>query len=307
MIVLCPDCSSPFELEDRNIAPLVQVACPTCDYRVILDFEAANDPSLIEEGMGQTSAYRTRESYARAAGGDTVASPSSRPSSPSPRPAARVEVSTETETRKGAASAVQPKPAKATTTPPPAATPAPVPTPASTPAASQPTAPASRPAATTPAAPETQPSSPQPKKTLLGISMPPPSPADAHAPSPESTSSTPESSMPPREHDAPARPRERVRTPPHTPPSTTAAPLTESTDDDAALPAPAMSPASMSNTNMAWNADDDDDFDFGRRTSRPLLWTLIVLLLAVGGLVAASYIQTGELDPRAFILDLLPL
>ena len=51
MIIACPDCESPFELRDENIAALVQLECPSCSFRMILDFAAANDASLVEDGM----------------------------------------------------------------------------------------------------------------------------------------------------------------------------------------------------------------------------------------------------------------
>ena len=48
MIIACPECTSPFQVVDDQIAALVQVECPTCNFRMILDFEAANDASLRE-------------------------------------------------------------------------------------------------------------------------------------------------------------------------------------------------------------------------------------------------------------------
>ncbi|RMG97532.1 MAG: hypothetical protein D6705_08500, partial [Deltaproteobacteria bacterium] len=81
MIVVCPTCEGPFEVEDGAIAPLVQVACPHCEFRMILDFEAANDPSLVEDGMGRALGYRTAEAYRAAVGAGVVAAsePAARP------------------------------------------------------------------------------------------------------------------------------------------------------------------------------------------------------------------------------------
>jgi len=52
VIIACPECTKPFEVEDSEIAPLVQIECPHCVFRMILDFEAANDASLIETTTG---------------------------------------------------------------------------------------------------------------------------------------------------------------------------------------------------------------------------------------------------------------
>lgn len=83
MIVACPDCTSPFELRDGDVAPLVQLACPSCDYKMILDFAAANDPSLVEQGMGTTAGYRSEADYRAAASGAAGAAP---PPTPEPEP-----------------------------------------------------------------------------------------------------------------------------------------------------------------------------------------------------------------------------
>ena len=63
MIIACPSCSSPYQLRDQDVAPLVQVECPSCDSRVILDFEAANDPTLVEAGTQSTNAYADEAAY----------------------------------------------------------------------------------------------------------------------------------------------------------------------------------------------------------------------------------------------------
>ncbi|HRI09522.1 MAG TPA: zinc-ribbon domain-containing protein, partial [Nannocystaceae bacterium] len=46
MIIACPNCTGPYQLADDQVAPLVQVQCPHCEYRIILDFAAADDESL---------------------------------------------------------------------------------------------------------------------------------------------------------------------------------------------------------------------------------------------------------------------
>lgn len=63
MIIACPECANPFELRDENIAALVQVECPSCSFRMILDFAAANDPSLVEAGMQMASGFRSAADY----------------------------------------------------------------------------------------------------------------------------------------------------------------------------------------------------------------------------------------------------
>lgn len=63
MILACPECSRPFEIADDQIAALVQIECPSCAFRMILDFEAANDPSLVEAGMKMASGWRSAADY----------------------------------------------------------------------------------------------------------------------------------------------------------------------------------------------------------------------------------------------------
>ena len=67
MIIECPECTRPFELADDHIAALVQVECPSCRYRMILDFAAANDPSLRETAMKSTD-HSFQETHGRPAG-----------------------------------------------------------------------------------------------------------------------------------------------------------------------------------------------------------------------------------------------
>lgn len=63
MIISCPECAGPFEVPDDRIAALVQVACPHCAFRMILDFAAANDPGLVEQGMRMASGFRSAADY----------------------------------------------------------------------------------------------------------------------------------------------------------------------------------------------------------------------------------------------------
>jgi hypothetical protein len=63
MFVLCPSCAGPFRIPADQIAPLVQIACPHCEFRMILDFEAANDPSLAEPGQLFAQGFDSAEAY----------------------------------------------------------------------------------------------------------------------------------------------------------------------------------------------------------------------------------------------------
>ena len=63
MFIVCPSCSGPYSIPADQIAPLVQVACPHCEHRIILDFEAANDPSLREPGHQFAQGFETAEAY----------------------------------------------------------------------------------------------------------------------------------------------------------------------------------------------------------------------------------------------------
>ena len=111
MIIACPSCSSPYQLRDSDIAPLVQVECPSCNYRIILDFEAANNPALVEAGTQTTNGYRDEAAYYEHADAAPAAQPAAAVPKPAPAPA--------------------PKPAPAPAPRPPQATPAPAPRPTS--------------------------------------------------------------------------------------------------------------------------------------------------------------------------------
>lgn len=136
MFIVCPSCSGPYRIAADQIAPLVQTACPHCEYRVILDFEAANDPSLREAGTQLAQGFESIEAYASVY--DHVTSkPGVQPrpgvtsvTSVSAQPEARAVASASTSSP--ARPLQRPEPSSPGITPP-AATPAA--TPASTPAA----------------------------------------------------------------------------------------------------------------------------------------------------------------------------
>jgi hypothetical protein len=69
MIIACPECTRPFELRDDHIAALIQIECPSCHFRMILDFAAANDPALVESGMRMASGFRTAAEFRAWSGG----------------------------------------------------------------------------------------------------------------------------------------------------------------------------------------------------------------------------------------------
>jgi len=64
MFIVCPSCSGPYRIAAEQIAPLVQIACPHCEYRIILDFEAANEPSLREAGHQFAQGFESAQAYA---------------------------------------------------------------------------------------------------------------------------------------------------------------------------------------------------------------------------------------------------
>ena len=63
MFVLCPSCAGPFRIPADQIAPLVQIACPHCEFRMILDIEAANEPSLAEPGQLFAQGFEDAAAY----------------------------------------------------------------------------------------------------------------------------------------------------------------------------------------------------------------------------------------------------
>ena len=142
MIIACPECESPFELRDENIAELVQIGCPTCSFRMILDFAAANDASLVEEGMRMASGFQSAADY-HAASQPAAAEPDV-PVAPEPEP-----------------EPVAPEPEPELPVPP---TPEPV-APAPEP---EPVAPAPEPIAAAPE-PEPAPEPPDTRATIIGI------------------------------------------------------------------------------------------------------------------------------------------
>jgi hypothetical protein len=77
LIIACPECTSPFQVLDDQIAPLLQIACPTCSFRMILDFAAANDAGLREDGMQYAQGFLDEGSYRMAVGAGVSYAPAS--------------------------------------------------------------------------------------------------------------------------------------------------------------------------------------------------------------------------------------
>lgn len=166
MIIACPECTSPFQVLDDQIAALVQVACPTCSFRMILDFAAANDAALREEGMQYAQGFRDEATYRQAAGAEVsyASSAASAPAGPElhavpepePEPALEPEFEPEPEPEPVAPVA---EPVRR-----PSFTPAPTPTPVQP--ASQPVQPQAEPARAKPPV--------RARPTLIAHTAPPP-------------------------------------------------------------------------------------------------------------------------------------
>jgi hypothetical protein len=337
MIVACPSCTLPFQVLDDQIAPLVQTACPHCGFRLILDFAAANDPSLVEPGMGMASGWRDEASYRASrqdASGQRVdasaAAPVGAEPSAAPVPSA-------------------PSPARA---PAPAQAPAPAPAPAAAPAAAPPAeaaaTPPARAMAVTPAAPIEPASSPEAdadfgRRTLISTGPVAPARPPARTPTAPSDFTPPvvadlpaaenlgaEAEVPleldtddtnePGQPDEPASVvrAEPSRVPPHTPPMAHA-PAGPNGPTGGSAPA-AMPPALMGAASPAELSQPRGSVaeiaaplapptslapPEKKKRSRVGLFLLIGLLLVVGGLVGAAFALTGDPNPIPFIQSLL--
>lgn len=333
MIIACPDCSGPYQLPDDQIAPLVQVECPHCTYRIILDFAAANDSSLVEAGMQMASGYASEADYRAAAGGapaaraTPAAQPAAQPRTPSPRPAA---------------------PTSQPATAPPSARP-------SAPASAGPVRSRVPSGARAPDAATGDSASSDTGRTILGqppISIPPAPPEHrAQTPVPleltqkieeqkaaaearaseviELTDRTPEPEPEPEpvevegevdeaEAFEPAPEAEEIaeevaeapieapaedaqaesRRPPHTPPAKAASTPPPAGDEELEIPE-TPSPAELSAAGM-----ESEDFEEEPR-SHAVLYLLIGLLLVGGALVGFSFYDTGDPNPMPLIEELI--
>ncbi len=333
MIIACPECESPFELRDENIAELVQVECPHCRFRMILDFAAANDASLVEDGMRMASGFHSAADYqaASAPAAPSVA-PVPEPVAPAPEP---------------------PEPEL-----PAAPTPEPVAPEPAVPAAAAPEPVAPEPAAPEPAAPRTpdpakfevsEPElTPDTRSTIIGIAAPSFPTAEARdAPSPiieldnapdydgddgptvvRTIDPAQVPAAPPKPQAEPEPPPPKVETvvarapvAPEPIPEPTAEPIPEPVAEPIPEPvapepepAPRKAPHSVEPERprsspkpeappapIAAAADDDLDFDMPGRMN-PLLKVVAILTgLAALGLVGASFVLEGTPDPRPLL------
>jgi DNA-directed RNA polymerase subunit RPC12/RpoP len=337
MIIACPDCSGPYQLPDDQIAPLVQVECPHCTYRIILDFAAANDASLVEDGMQMASGYVSEADYRAAAGAAPAARAAPQPAAkPAAKPAAQ----------KPAAAPAQRPAAKPT--------PAPTPKPAAPPTPKPASGPVRSPVPDGARAPEAatgESASSDTGRTILGqppISIPPAPPEHrAKTPAPleltdkleAQKKAAAEAAAPPTRdevielteraeeeeaeveeveaeveeaeveaeveeveaevEEAKAEPEEaEARRPPHTPPAKAASTPPPASEEEAEVPA-TPSPAELSAAGMS-SPDVEPE-----PKSRAALYLLIGLLLIGGALVGFSFYETGDPNPMPLIEELI--
>lgn len=289
MIIACPSCASPFQVLDDQISPLVQVACPHCSFRMILDFQAANDPSLVDPGTQMASGYRTEADY-RAAENATPGSqaaqatpPTAPPATPAAQPVAKP--------------VAKPKPRPRTA--PPAA----------------PAAPTAKVPGPPPARAEGAPVPPPPKhkskskKTLIATpgmmaQVPTAPPATPAAPAVSDTDGldTPDSLR-----------RETEAKTPHAPAPGGAAAAwpTEAADPDAGTPSDDESALETSQELLppmsggALRASPAPAPPGRSKLQTFLLYTVLTCVAVVIALCVSAYLKTGEVDPRPFIQQTL--
>ncbi len=283
MIIVCPSCSDPYQVENSVIAPLVQVACPSCQDTIILDFEAANDPSLIEIGMGSARSYPSESSY-RAAVGESAAQ----------TPAVRQLAVTESPTSTKAA-ALQPKPVVAPSAPvndpsTVAGTAAPGPT-----GEKKDFSRASRPADTsansgsTAEAPVAR-AKKEPRRTIIGTFVPP-----------SAAALTPPASPPPVAPEADIS--NEIHTPPHSPPPPSAPRSAGPEETTAQNATNAKSPTAE--TSQPTN-DRNENPEEPAKPRENVLTLLLVGLIVIGAAVAGlAYVETGNPNPIPFVQPLI--
>lgn len=232
MFVVCPSCAGPFRIPADQIAPLVQIACPHCAFHMILDFEAANDPSLVESGHLMAQGFETAEQYF------SVYNHIGPQTDLKPR---RVEAPAAAEPKAPPTTPpVQSRPVQVAKTP---TGPQPV---LKTPSAPQPVAEAPAPVAPVAAAPEPAPTTAAPKqvgnKTIIRTPDKPkalePNRPDAIAPAGPTARAGRQSDMVTEPATPAVDEAAAERRPPHTPPAATAVSNAPSTPEPAATTKP---------------------------------------------------------------------
>lgn len=324
MIIACPECEGPFEVRDGDIAELVQIECPHCRFRMILDFAAANDASLLESGMRMASGFRSAADYRRAAAGPAgirVAEAAELPAAE--LPAAELPDAAPAPVEIAAPPAAQvAEPARAPV--PPAAervsppTTFPVAPPASVPAPAAPPVAASAPTTRPPIIPigldddddasETIVRTPGVgRPTVIGMA-PPPARTEIAAPRAAETETEPARSRAdaladagvPEPIDAPAPARTEAAAARPAPRPTPAVPARE----PATTPAAATPRTRPARPEAPAPIPDEALEPAPRRSGAFGTVVLMILLLTVVGLTAASIVRKNTPDPRPLLEDL---
>jgi DNA-directed RNA polymerase subunit RPC12/RpoP len=310
MIIACPDCSGPYQLPDDQVAALVQIECPHCTSRIILDFEAANTPALVEPGMGVANSWASEAEY-RAAIAGAAAATAAAPSPPSTPPQAPP-------TTQAPAPAAAPGPVRSTRPEPPSRPGAEGRTEADEVEGASETGRTllgQPPLSIPPVPPEQRARTPQPLELtdriaqqraahearvsppvelthLAPASLPEPEPEPEREPEPEPDGL--------EEQEAAYEPEPRI--PPHTPPAQVAAstpPRRETVPEAGEEPEEeAPSPAELS----ASLASSDVELE---RPSHALLYLLVGSLFVVVTLAGLAFYETGDPNPLPLIEEIV--
>ncbi len=320
MIIACPECTKPFEVEDSEIAPLVQIECPHCVFRMILDFEAANDASLIEAGMQMAQGFSSEAEYRTAVGAGEV----SLSSSPAPRLAAVAEPALEPEPEPALQPEPEPRWTPAPRTPPvqpasekppvrqpPVSLPEPEPEPekppvrihratfepAPEPAPTEPRPAEPRPAETPTFVPESR-----SRPTLIAVSAPPP------ALRPPVRPAEPEGDVEVDLVDMDSGDREPVlpspdarHTPPHTPPIVP--PVARPEIEEPSRPAADSQSKPIERSPVAALDDSIKPVPKPSALGTVLKVLLLLLLLGVAGVMVWSLIETSSPNPLPMLQE----
>jgi hypothetical protein len=330
LIIACPECTSPFQVLDDQIAPLLQIECPSCRFRMILDFAAANDAGLREEGMQYAQGFRDEATYRQAVGAGEVSYATTEPPAAKPElravPEPTVEPEPEPVVEQPAAEQPAAEPVRRpvfTPAPEPThaapVTPAPTPTPvqpeparAKPPVRARPTLiaqtappPVRQPAELIPPRPA-EPEAPKEAAIDTHVGPPPvaevaapvevPRPADEaqlEVPADEFSVELDEPEVEPETRPV-VRPEPQLRTPPHTP----ATPSTPKPVPDEATDATTDIPPAVEDT-----PKDEQTGKRGGALRTVFLMFLLLLLMGAAGLMGWSVIETQNPNPLPMLKD----
>jgi DNA-directed RNA polymerase subunit RPC12/RpoP len=330
LIIACPECTSPFQVLDDQIAELVQIECPTCTFRMILDFAAANDAALREAGMQYTQGFRDEATYRQAVGAEGISYASS---APAPQAAAaELRVMPEPEPEPEPLLEPTPEPVRrASFTPAPAATPV---QPAATPV--QPVQPQAEPVRSKPPVrarptliahtappPVRQPSELTPPTGTVAVEPHNEAAIDTHVgPAPQGEVAAPVEvprpaddaqlevagdefavdfdepepeprTRPPAEHAEHVHHAEQLRTPPHSPAQPS---MTRPTPDE-----PELADAPAVETKPPEKVEQTPKKGSALRTA--FLMLLLLVLIGAAGLMGWSVIETQDPNPLPMLKD----